>query len=193
MMTIEFPTPVARDYLKLTGYCFIAILTTAKGTPCRLRVMNDLTECLEGERLNWSPYIELTCAYWIEKKEDADRLVAHIEQIHQPLGHDGINAYAETLRDEIVHYADHFGITVTHHNTVIARVNQTVEIIHKRMKQAQADGDLKFFNAAFKEARENGKPVIYGKARAKLRDALIRRAIQGNDALDVGLLDEVFQ
>jgi len=194
MMNLELPTTAARDYLKLTGYHAIAIITTARGIPCRLRVTDDLAQCITSERERWSPYIEMTSAFWIEKIDDADRIMASVMNLRPDvLGAEGINLYAERLILDIEHFGRLYKIPITHHNVVIKRVNDVIEIVNKRMKQAQAAGDMQFFNKAFKEHRENGVPLIYGKAKAKLRDAIIRRAIQGIDALDASLLDEVFQ
>jgi hypothetical protein len=65
------------------------------------------------------------------------------------------------------------GIALTEHDTVLLRARSAVAFIEERIAQAQAAGELSWFNSAYRawrlEAKQQGRGMSYAEARARLR------------------------
>ena len=73
------------------------------------------------------------------------------------------------------------GITLTEHSVVLMRTREAVAFIEDRIAQAQADGELSWFNSAYRawrlEAKQHGRGMSYAEARARLRQNIFRQIL----------------
>jgi hypothetical protein len=108
-----------------------------------------------------------TAAWWVE----AELAGGLIRQVRQNGG-------------DIPTTAQKLGVLLTDHSTVLTRASAATSRIENALSQAQARGDLKFFNAAYKrrraEAKRAGKSFMsYAQARERLARAIASTAAEG--------------
>ena len=76
------------------------------------------------------------------------------------------------------------GIALTEHDTVLLRARSAVAFIEERIAQAQAAGELSWFNSAYRawrlEAKQQGRGMSYAEARARLRQNLFRQILSSD-------------
>jgi hypothetical protein len=80
--------------------------------------------------------------------------------------------------------ARRLGVALTEHAIVLTRASAAVARIERALAEAQARGDLRFFNAEYKRRRAQaaaaGKGFMnYGQARARLQKAIAKVAAEG--------------
>jgi len=90
-------------------------------------------------------------------------------------------ANAKDAQRKVENVAAHMGIALTEHATVLSRARTAVAYIEQRIKQAQATGELSWFNSAYRawrlEAKQVGRGMSYAEARARLRKNLFRQIL----------------
>ena len=73
------------------------------------------------------------------------------------------------------------GIALTDHDTVLMRARSAVAYIERQIAQAQATGELQWFNRAYRswrlQAKQYGRTMSYAEARARLRQKLFRQLL----------------
>jgi hypothetical protein len=94
--------------------------------------------------------------------------------------------------------AQKLGVALTEHSVVLARASAAVARIKSALREAQARGDLQFFNAEYKrrraEAAAAGKGFMsYGQARARLQKAIAEVAAKGDNGITPELVASVFR
>ena len=198
MLDLEIPRKAARDYLRICGYTAICIITMPSGYPCILRSCRDLAYSLARARRTWDKRVEMTYACWTARPDDANRVVSKVSSMHINDYRDGTERIfnsGETLRTDIEFVSKVMQIVITDHDAVMGRISTVLRVVNSRLTDAQASGELAFFNKEFKRRRlANPKnQMLYGQARAKLRIALLKRAIAGDPKVDASLLTEIFQ
>jgi len=88
---------------------------------------------------------------------------------------------ARTLQARIEIAGDRMNLALTDHETIMTRVRMAVEYVESKIAEAQAAGELRWFNRAFREwrleANARGRTMSYAEARARLRRAIYRQIL----------------
>jgi hypothetical protein len=125
--------------------------------------------------------LQITCAYWVKDKTEA-RLICREVNSSLGRGDEGLLvATAKTAQRKVENVAAHMGIALTEHDTVLLRARSAVAFIEQRIEQAQAAGELRWFNSAYRawrlEAKQVGRGMSYAEARARLRQNIFRQIL----------------
>ncbi len=108
----------------------------------------------------------------------------------------GALARAVRSGEDVPVAAARLGIAISDHATVARRASAAVARIEAALQQAEAGGDMKFFNTEYRRrrqaARRRGQGFItYNRARARLGEAIAGAAATGT--LDRTLVAAVFE
>jgi hypothetical protein len=178
-MALKVPRGAEREYIAASGIVAIYVAALPSG-PTRVGMSRDLLHSLLAIRRRWMGTI-ITCAYWLQSETDA-RLI--MREVYNSLAHGNeglLVANAKTAQRRIENVAAHMGILLTDHGTVLQRARCAVQYIEQQIEQAQANGELSWFNAAYREwrlqARSQGRTMVYAEARARLRRAMFRQIL----------------
>lgn len=131
------------------------------------------------------PGLFIASAFWVRDKREA-RLIA--AEVNRGLMHDGgrklLLADAKATERHVENVAAHMGIVTTEHATVLLRARTAVAYIDEQIDRAQAQGELSWFNRAYREwrlqAKQQGRGMSYAEAKARLRKKVFRQ-ILSND------------
>jgi hypothetical protein len=153
MIVIEPPSRAVRDYLAQFGV--VAIYVTSTGT---LGVGRDLARAAP-----------IAAAWWVRDRHTAEQILVAIGE-EQP-------ATVAQATAEVLAAANRLGAVLSEHGAVMARAQAAIDQLSAKLSTAQANGDLKFFNRAYRQYRlgcqQRGEHAMaYGVARAKLRKLL---------------------
>lgn len=164
---ISFPTTAQRDYL----IAFDAVALCITERPLTARLSRDPLRSRIALR-NVFPETTIKQVIWVQGMKDARRLLRSL-----PSGLLTTSAIEKAVRDasEALH------IVITENDVAIRRAHFAVRALDAALAQAQARGDLAFFNQAYQKYRKHrsrgGKRVIpYRFAFSRLRRALARAA-----------------
>jgi hypothetical protein len=84
---------------------------------------------------------------------------------------------------------------LTDHATIMERVSAAVAYVEDKIEQAQAAGELRWFNQAYQawrlEAKAQGRVMTYAEARARLRRAIYRQILFG-EAGEIAVRPKLF-
>ena len=196
MTELEIPRGALREYLIVFGVAAVYVATAPSGRPCEVGVTRDLERKLEAIRARWDRSIDITLAYWVRDRESAKRIArqASARLAHDRAGHLDVTAASAgaAIRDE----AAECRVMLTDHDAAMARVHAAVDHVADVIATAQANGGLKWFNRAYRdwriEARAAGLGMSYAEACARLRRALVMRAVNGGFVLGPEMLPEIF-
>jgi hypothetical protein len=95
---------------------------------------------------------QLTCAYWI--KDETEALADHAPGLRRTRAwRRPLVADARTARRRIENVAAHMGIQLTGRDTVLLRARSAVNYIEQKIDEAQAAGQLSWFNQAYRAWR----------------------------------------
>ncbi|UGY12504.1 hypothetical protein HAP48_0028205 [Bradyrhizobium septentrionale] len=177
-MALMLPRGAVREYLAIYGV--VAIYVAALPAGAFVSCSRDLLHSLLALRRRWLA-LQITCAYWVKDKTDA-RLICREVNASLSRGDDGLLvATARTAQRKVENVAAHMGIALTEHDTVLARARTAVAYIEQRIAQAQAAGELAWFNSAYRawrlEAKQQGRGMSYAEARARLRQNIFRQIL----------------
>ena len=105
---------------------------------------------------------------------------------------------AERPTEAIISAALELRVPLTDHSVVVTRATAAAARISRVLSEAQARGDLQFFNAEYKrrraEAASAGKGFMsYGQARARLQRAIAEVAAKGGNGVTPELVARVFR
>ena len=174
-MVLRLPRAAEREYLATYGIVAVYVAALPSG-PSLAGVTRDLLHTELALRRRWFG-MQLTCAYWVKDKAEA-RLI--LREVRASLAHgDGLlAANARTTQRRIENAAAHIGIPITEHDTVLLRARSAVAYIEQKIEEAQANGELRWFNREYRawriEAKQHGRSMSYAQARARLRRKLFR-------------------
>ncbi len=195
-MEFEIPHGAEREYFIVFGVAAIYIGTIPRGEPCIVGASRDLDLTFRAMRGKW-PWSELSCAYWVKDRDAAEAIAAEVNGLlpHDPAGRLAVRAErAGRLIEEV---AGDWNVPLTNHDAAMSRVRFAVRRVQEKIGEANASGDLAWFNSAYRawrvEAKKVGKGMSYVEALARLRKAVTKRLIT-QDILDVGtdLLPSIF-
>jgi hypothetical protein len=185
-MALKLPRAAEREYLAIYGIVAICVAALPEG-PALVWFSRDLLHSLLTLRRRWRG-LQITSAYWVKDKTEA-RLICR--EVNSSLGRDDeglLAATAKTAQRKVENVAAHMGIALTEHDTVLARARSAVAFIEERIAQAQANGELSWFNSAYRawrlEAKQHGRGMSYAEARARLRQNIFRQIL--TDEVQIG-------
>jgi hypothetical protein len=177
-MPLKLPRGAEREYLAIYGIVAIYVVALPTG-PSLVGISRDLLHSLIAVRRRWAGAL-IHSAYWVKDRTEA-RLI--VRQVYAELAHcDGLLvANTKTAQRRIENVAAHMGIAITEHATVLSRARTAVAYIEQQIDQAQAEGELSWFNQAYRawrlEARKVSRGMSYAEARARLRQNLFRQIL----------------
>jgi len=200
MMDLELPSHQARNYLLAYGVVAVYIATPPGGRPCMIGTSHDLTQSSSYIKRAWSPVVDITRAWWVQTKEEAEALERAVISVwwEQRINATRLDITGEQALNTITRIAFEKGITIHDHDDVMSKANSAVRKVTEEINHAQATGGLKWFNRAYKAYRlackaagENVMPYDYVIVRliSVLVGRVARREVY---KLDASLLDEVF-
>jgi len=177
MTIIRMPRGADREYLAAYGIFAVYVASSRKGPPAIVGVSRDLIQTLTAlRRRRHMPLLHMTCIYWIEDPAEARLLVREVNAGLPQLEMDGAAA-----QRKIENVAAHIGILLNEHHTVLTRAHAAVEFVERHIENAQANGQLRWFNRAFRhwrlEAKKHGRSMSYAEARARLRKKMFRQVL----------------
>jgi hypothetical protein len=179
MMALRMPRGAEREYIATSGICAVYVAALPAG-PAYVGISRDLLHSLRALRRKW-PALQITAAFWVQAKSDA-RLICREVNSSLPHGEQGLLvATAKAAERKVENVAAHMGIALTDHATVLMRTRAAVAYIERQIAQAQATGELQWFNRAFRswrlQAKQYGRSMSYAEARARLRQKLFRQLL----------------
>jgi hypothetical protein len=196
-MTIEIPGRGEREYLRAFGVVAVYVAAPPARSPCTIGATRNLGLSQKTIRRRWHWAVGITHAWWTAGLAQARSLNEVIAE-GLPLDRRGrFDLDAETVADKIQESARRLGLSLTAHAETMKRAKEALARIDAVIAENNAAGELKWFNAAYREWRlsvppENAMP--YGSARSRLRVAVVRRIAAGVGGYHVGpdLLADVF-
>jgi hypothetical protein len=176
---IELPNQSQSDYLAAFGATAIYVASGFAGKPSVITSTRDISRSLAMLRRRWSQMIDCTHAVWLADRANAVRIVGRVYRGKRCLTRI-ISADAQELAQAIEQAADDLGVTLTDHETAMMRARIAVDRINRTLADAQARGDLRFFNRAYAAHRAaaaaQGRACMrYPLALARLRYGLARQ------------------
>jgi hypothetical protein len=182
-MALRVPHCAEREYLAAYGIVAVYVAALPAGHAL-VSTTRDLLKSLIAHRRKWRA-LQITCAYWVKDRSDA-RLIAN--EVNAMIEHDGeglLTADARTAQRCIENVAAHMSIILTDHDTVLLRARAAVAYIEGKIAEAQAHGELSWFNRAYREwrlqAQQQGRSMSYAEARARLRLKMFQQILVGPD------------
>ncbi|VIO80085.1 hypothetical protein [Bradyrhizobium ivorense] len=195
-MDFEIPQGADREYLIVFGVAAIYVATIPRGEPCIVGVTRDLGQTFDAIRDNWA-WSEIACAFWVKDRETAEVIVAEATEVlpRDPEGRLAVRA--EFARRQIEAVAERSKVPLTNHDAAMSRVHAAVRHVQEKINEANASGDLAWFNSAYRswriEAKKFGRVMSYAEALARLRRAVTKRLITLDVInLDADLLPGIF-
>jgi hypothetical protein len=185
-MTLQIPRGAEREYLNVLGIAAIYGVKLPIGAGF-LGVSRDLNLSLQSLQRRWCG-AEIAFALWMRDRPTADA-IRRVANATMPPGA-SMAVMCEAVNDAAAAYH----IVLTEHDIVMTRVSTAVRMIEHQIEQASQNGELQWFNAAFREwrlrARSCGRVMTYSEARARLRRAVM---VQGLSPYTFGeLLPAIF-
>ena len=194
MTGIEIPTHGEREYLRVFGVVAVYIAAGNQRGPCLIGYTRDLGRTRESIRDRWHWSIELPAAWWVADQTTAAAIIARVNET-LPLDARGL---FDIETDKLAEQIERRGRGLTRHPDAMGRVRAAVNRVDAVIEAANRAGELSWFNAAYRDWRTGegasmAPAVSYGRARASLRDAVVRRIAAGGPvAVGVDLRSEVF-
>jgi hypothetical protein len=170
-MVLKLPRGPEREFIVIYGIVAIYVATLPSGNSL-VGLSRDLLHSVLAIRRRFHGG-HISCAYWVKDKTEA-RLI--VRQVNADLAF--LQADAKTSQRRIENVAAHMGIALTDNETVLMRARSAVGYVEQQIAQAQAAGELSWFNQAYRawrlEAKQHGRSMSYAQARARLRRNLFR-------------------
>ena len=181
-MPVRLPRGAEREYLAASGITAIYVAAIPSG-PTLIGTSRDVLRSLIGHRRRFVG-AKITCVYWLRDEREAGLLVREVRASFAQGSEGLLVANERTAQRRIENTAAHMGIALTDHDTVMIRCRAAVEFIDEKIEQAYAEGNLRWFNSAFRtwrlEAQRYGRSMSYAEARARLRRHLFREIVTGS-------------
>ncbi|KRQ99256.1 hypothetical protein [Bradyrhizobium valentinum] len=195
-MDFELPEGADREYLIIFGVAAVYVGTIPVGEPCIVGATRDLERTYQAMREKW-PWSEIGAAFWVKDRDTAEVIASEVNGVLPHDANDRLDCRAERARVEIERVARDWKISLTNHDAAMARVQAAVRRVGDLIERANVNGDLSWFNTAYRDwrlaAKKVGRGMSYAEARARLRKAVTKRLIC-HDKLEMNtdLLDGLF-
>ncbi|MBR0879650.1 hypothetical protein ACVMGC_001052 [Bradyrhizobium barranii subsp. barranii] len=172
-MSIQIPRRAEREYLATLGIAAVYVASLPVGMAF-VGISRDLHQSLISLQRRWFS-AEIAFALWVKDRAAAEMIRRQVNATMLPSNsvlrlQSAIEAAAETLN-----------VPTTPHAIVMERVAAVVQQVEAKIEQAHRNGELIWFNRAFRqwrlEARSRGRVMTYKEARARLRRAVIERGL----------------
>jgi len=173
-MTFILPRGAEREYLTAYGVAAIYVAKLPTGE-AMLGTSRDLLQSLQAIRRRRTG-AAIVAAYWAKDLVEAQRICQEAMRDSE-----GVLMNARTVRARIETAGDRINVALTDHDLIMPRVRMAVEYVEGKIAEAQAAGELRWFNRAFREwrleANAQGRTMSYAEARARLRRAIYRQIL----------------
>jgi hypothetical protein len=194
-MPFRVPHGAEREYLATYGIVAIYVAALPSG-PTLVGISRDLHRSLQAIRRRWFD-ARIIFSAWVKDRTEATLIAREVNRV---LPHSDSGLLAASARDaqrRVENVAAHMGITLTDHDTVMVRVRAAVNLVAGMIDAAQANGDLAWFNTAYRawriEAKAQGRVMTYGEARARLRRVVVCQLLDsGCHAVTGALIPKIF-
>lgn len=178
-MVLKLPRAAEREYLAIYGIVAIYVAALPQG-PALVGYSRDLLHSLLTLRRRFRS-LQITAAFWVKDKSEARMIVREVKA-SLAHGDEGLLvATAKTAQRRVENVAAHMGIALTEHDLVLMRTRTAVAYVEDKIVQAQAAGELTWFNSAYRawrlEAKAHGRGMSYAEAKARLRQKLFREIL----------------
>jgi hypothetical protein len=195
-MTIEIPQHGEREYFRAFGIVALFLAATPARTPCLIGCTRDLGRSLESIRSRWRWSIELAHAWWVPDENGARAIVTAVAAAFPSDSHGRFDAEADTIATKIEPAAATVGTKLTAHADALRRVQLAVAHVDGMIEEANASGELRWFNRAYREWRTSAPASVVlampcGLARSRLRTAVVRCIARGEYRIGPELWGEV--
>ena len=187
-MAFILPRGAEREYL--TAYGVVAVYVAKMPTGNAMAgISRDLLQSLISIRRRHVG-AAIVAAYWAKDADDAQLIRDEIER-----NSDGVLMTARALQARIELAAARANVLLIDHDTIMERVRLAVDYVEGKIEQAQAAGELRWFNQAYRawrlEAKAQGRVMTYAEARARLRRAIYRQILFG-EAGEIAVRPKLF-
>ena len=173
-MTFILPRGAEREYLTAYGVAAIYVAKLPTGE-AMFGTSRDLLQSLQAIRRRHTG-AAIVAAYWAKNLVEAQRVCQEAMR-----GSEGVRMTALTVQARIELAGDRLNLALTDHETIMTRVRMAVEYVEGKIAEAEAAGELRWFNRAFREwrlkANAQGRTMSYAEARARLRRAIYRQIL----------------
>ena len=173
-MTFILPRRAEREYLTVYGVVAVYVVELPTGETM-LGTSRDLLQSLQAIRRRHTG-AAIIAAYWAKDLVEAQRVCQEAMRDSE-----GVLMNARTVRARIETAGDRMNLSLTDHETIMQRARMAVEYVEGKIVEAQAAGELRWFNRAFREwrlkANAQGRTMSYAEARARLRRAIYRQIL----------------
>jgi hypothetical protein len=185
-LMLEMPVGAARDYLRVFGVAAIYVAVVPDEDCCRVGMSLDL-----ARTQGFIPSFVIDQVFWVR---DAKTARAVMRKVRPGLVLSGglARVPGEIAAEKIEAAAGWLGIRLTEHQAALGRVYRALARVDGVLARAHAEGSLGWFNRAYRAYRlgSKGRTMLYGEAKVRLRNAVVRRIMAGETLDD--LQDEVF-
>jgi hypothetical protein len=191
-MAIRLPRAAEREFIAASNICAVYVAALPSG-PSFVSISRDLLHSLIALRRRWSG-VRIISAHWVEGKTEA-RLICREVNASLPRGPSGLLvATAKDAERRVQNVAARMNITLTHHADLLIRAKAAVDFIENHIAHAEAKGELRWFNQAYRAwrlaAKEEGRSMTYAEARARLRRHMFREVLLTSEFVRV--LNSIF-
>jgi hypothetical protein len=196
MSTIEIPQQGEREYFRAFGITALFLAASPAQTPCLIGFTRDLGRSLESIRTRWHRSVELTHAWWLADESGARAIVAAVTKAFPTDDHSRFDAHVDEVAGKIAGSARSLQLVLTDHADALHRVRTAVAHVDGMIEEANASGELRWFNRAYREWRTSAPATValampYGLARSRLRAAIVRCIARGEYRIGLELWGEV--
>ena len=187
-MAFILPRGRERDYLVAYGVVAVYVAELPTGETM-VGTSRDLLQSLISIRRRHTG-AAIVAAYRAKDADDAELVRAEALQAS-----DGVLMTARAPQARIELAAARTNVMLTDHATIMERVSAAVAYVEDKIEQAQAAGELRWFNQAYQawrlEAKAQGRVMTYAEARARLRRAIYRQILFG-EAGEIAVRSKLF-
>ena len=173
-MAFILPRGAEREYLTVYGVVAVYVVELPTGKTM-LGTSRDLLQSLQAIRRRHIG-AAIVAAYWAKDLVEAQRICQEAMRDSE-----GVLMNARTVQARIETAGDRMNVALTDHDLIMQRVRMAVEYVEGKIAEAQAAGELRWFNRAFREwrleANARGRTMSYAEARARLRRAIYRQIL----------------
>jgi hypothetical protein len=175
---LQIPHGAEREYLMILGIAAIYGVSVPVGGGF-IGVSRDLNLSWQSLKRRF-PGADIVFCRWVKDRSTAEVLRREASTM-LPTG-----ASTVVMRFAIENAAEQLGIVLTEHEVVMQRVRTTVAEIEHAIEHASRNGELQWFNSAFRawrlQAKSVGRVMTYSEARARLRRAVLCSKLHTVDA-----------
>lgn len=178
-MALRLPRAAEREFIAAANIQAVYVAALPNG-PSFVSTSRDLYHSLIALRRRWNG-IRIISAHWVEGKTEA-RLIWREVNAGLPRGASGLLvANAKAAQRHVENVAARMNITLTDHADVLQRASAAVAFVENHIREAEAKGELRWFNQAYRTwrlaAKAEGRSMTYAEARARLRRRMFREAL----------------